>query len=137
MWSTLNKRSKFKVNFEFIVKTWKYPQKNRKGRLSDERIINYGSITYWKITRAQKLASAPPLKSQKLDQFLRSSDLPVRDWPIVANTFIRKSTLPVFFEGTFKSLRWTRNWPWTLTAYLRSTTWSPTLILKNGILKNA
>ena len=65
MWSTLNKRSKFKVNFKFIVETLKYPQKIRRGRLFDERISNYGSITYWKITRAQKLAAAPPLKFQK------------------------------------------------------------------------
>jgi hypothetical protein len=30
MWSTLNKQSKFKVNFKFIVETWKYPQNNQK-----------------------------------------------------------------------------------------------------------
>jgi hypothetical protein len=98
MWSTLNKRSKFKVNFKFIVKTWNYPHKNRKGQLFYERISNYGSITHWKIARAQKLTSAPPVKSQKLDQFLRSSDLSVRDWPIVANKFIKKSTLPVLLR---------------------------------------
>ena len=50
-----NDRSTFKVKSKFIVETLKYPQNNRKGRLSNDNISNYGSIMYWKVTRDKKM----------------------------------------------------------------------------------
>jgi hypothetical protein len=50
----------------------------------------------------------------RFDQFLLSSNLSVHNWPIVANIFISPSDSS---EGTFKSLRWTWDWPWTLIGH--------------------
>jgi hypothetical protein len=58
--------SNLKVNLKFIVQTYKYPQKNWKGRSSDERTS--------KVLATLCQLSTEIAREQLFDQFLLSSD---------------------------------------------------------------
>jgi hypothetical protein len=69
------------------------PQKNRKGRLSDERIRNYGWIIYRKVARVQNWSTVKVNLKSSFDS------LGTLQYIIINyNTLMRKSTFPVLLR---------------------------------------